>query len=85
MDETLARITRDISTFDCVDQSLVGNKYCPTTLILANFFTKPLQGKAFRRFRSVIMGYMHINELLLDPDFLIKERVRNMNIVIKKS
>ena len=31
------------------------------------------------------MGYKHINSLLLDPDFLLKERVEKMNIVIKKS
>ena len=30
------------------------------------------------------MGYKHINDLLLDPDFLLKGRVEKMsNIVIK--
>jgi hypothetical protein len=53
--------------------------------MLADYFTKPLQGNVFRKFRSVIMGYTHINELLLDPDFLLKERVeKRANIVIKK-
>ena len=68
---------------DCVDQSLVEIKYCPITLMLADLFTKPLQGKAFMIFRSVIMGCKHINELLLDLNFLMKVRVRHMNVVIK--
>ena len=54
--------------------------------MLADYFTKPLQGNLFRRFRQVIMGYVHINDLLLDPDFLLKERVEKLhNIVIRKS
>ena len=54
--------------------------------MLADYFTKPLQGNVFRRFRDVIMGYKHINDLLLDPGFLLKERVEKLNnIVIKKS
>ena len=70
---------------DRVDKKEVEIKYCPTTLMLADYFTKPLQGNVFRRFRSVIMGYTHINDLLLDPDFLLKERVeKTKNIVIKK-
>ena len=71
---------------DRVDKKEVEIQYCPTTLMLADFFTKPLQGNLFRRFRAVIMGYVHINDLLMDPDFLLKERVENsMNIVTRKS
>ena len=71
---------------DKVDKKEVRIEYCPTTLMLADYFTKPLQGKLFRRFRQVIMGYVHINDLLLDPDFLLKERVEKLhNIVIRKS
>ena len=43
--------------------------------MLADFFTKPLQGKSFKVFRDVIMGYKHINELdTLFPSSM-KERV----------
>ena len=71
---------------DKVDKKEVRIEYCPTTLMLADYFTKPLQGNLFRRFRQVIMGYVHINDLLLDPDFLLKERVEKLhNIVIRKS
>jgi hypothetical protein len=37
--------------------------YCPTEQMLADFFTKPLQGSLFRRLREVVMGRMHINTL----------------------
>ena len=71
---------------DRVEKKEVEIKYCPTTLMLADYFTKPLQGNVFRRFRDVIMGKVHINDLLLDPDFKIKERVEKVSkIVIKKS
>ena len=53
--------------------------------MLADYFTKPLQGNVFRRFRAVIMGYVHINDLLLDPNLKLKERVEKLNnIVIRK-
>ena len=70
---------------DKVDRKEVRIEYCPTTLMLTDYFTKPLQGNVFRRFRQGIMGYVHINDLLLDPDFLLKERVEKLhNIVIRK-
>jgi hypothetical protein len=31
--------------------------------MLADFFTKPLQGSLFRKFREVIMGHKHIDTL----------------------
>ena len=31
-------------------------EYCPTGDMLADYFTKPLQGSQFRRFRNAIMG-----------------------------
>ena len=69
-----------------MDKKEVRIKYCPTTLMLADHFTIPLQGNVFRRLRDVIMGNKHINDLLLDPGFLLKERVEKLNnMVIKKS
>ena len=61
--------------------------YCPTEMMLADFFTKPLQGNLFRSLRDVILGYHHI--LTLDPGAIaipsvptapIEERVE-LNIV----
>ena len=31
--------------------------------MLADFFTKPLQGSLFRKFRAVLLGHDHINSL----------------------
>jgi hypothetical protein len=37
-------------------------EYCPTGDMLADFFTKPLQGKAFKNFRDIIMNIDHHND-----------------------
>ena len=37
--------------------------HCPTADMLADFFTKPLQGSLFRKFRSVLLGEAHIDTL----------------------
>ena len=46
--------------------------------MLADFFTKPLQGRMFREIRKVIMGHKLISwlEQIISP---IKERVDNNN------
>ena len=33
--------------------------------MLADFFTKPLQGALFRKFRGVILGYAHVDSLAM--------------------
>jgi hypothetical protein len=38
--------------------------HCPTGDMLADFFTKPLQGSLFLKFRAVLLGEAHINTLL---------------------
>ena len=52
--------------------------------MLADYFTKPLQGSLFHKMRNVIMGYESIDTLLRDNDVGIKERVEasNSNVVI---
>jgi hypothetical protein len=40
--------------------------YCPTELMLADFYTKPLQGSLFKKFRSVILGYEPVSVLNYD-------------------
>ena len=35
--------------------------FCPTEKMLADFFTKPLQGKIFKDFRSAMMGHVGQN------------------------
>jgi hypothetical protein len=55
-------------------------KYCPTEQMLADFFTKPLQGNLFRRLREVIMGRKHINTLKHFTSTKSQERVGEDNI-----
>ena len=49
----------NIRYFFVTDQVEAGNisiEYCPTKEMIADFFTKPLQGKTFTRFKKFIMG-----------------------------
>ncbi len=48
---------------DRLDIKEIDVQYCPTEQMLADFFTKPLQGSLFRKFRDVIMGQKHIDSL----------------------
>ena len=43
--------------------------------MLADFFTKPLQGTLFVTFRDVILGYKHVDSLLSAPTTAPEERV----------
>jgi hypothetical protein len=51
-------------------------RHCPTLKMLADFFTKPLQGTLFRKFRNVILGYEHVDTLTELVDTAAQERVR---------
>ena len=43
--------------------------------MLADFFTKPLQGSLFRKFRDVMLGYSHLSTLRVPELQLPEERV----------
>ena len=58
---------------DRVDKKEFVIQYCPTELMVADFFTKPIQGALFRAFRAVIMGHEGIESL--SQIYEIKERV----------
>ena len=58
--------------------------YCPTGEMLADFYTKPLQGSLFRKFRDVIMGLQHISTLKAEPILVDQERV-GRNVDLKSS
>ena len=55
------------------DKGEIEVKYCPTNLMITEYFTKPLQGKMFKMFRDLIMGYVHINNLFQAIEFSAKE------------
>jgi hypothetical protein len=53
-------------------------RHCPTLHMLADFFTKPLQGHLFKRFRDVILGHRHVLDTLssLVVPTPVQERVK---------
>ena len=53
----------------------VAIRHCPTLAMLADFFTKPLQGHLLRRFRDVILEHCHVNTLRNNFLFPSEERV----------
>ena len=70
---------------DRIDKKEMVVEYCPTHEMLADYYTKPLQGALFRKLRSVIMGFQHINILkkhnLQSP--VMKERIEERNRKMK--
>jgi len=56
-------------------------KYCPTEQMIADFFTKPLQGSLFKRFKRVIMGLDHISTLWIDGPSPTEERVEKDGVL----
>jgi len=46
---------------DRVDKGEFTIDYCSTECMLADFFTKPLQGALFVKSREVIMGWKHVD------------------------
>ena len=48
---------------DRVEKGEVKVEYCPTLQMVADYFTKPLQGSLFNKLRDVIMGYKSISTL----------------------
>jgi hypothetical protein len=50
-------------------------RHCPTTVMLADFLTKPLQGSLFRKFRDAMLGYVPMSTLRPDVASSPKERV----------
>ena len=55
-------------------------KHCPTLEMLADFFTKPLQGHLFRKFRDVLLGQAHVDTLVGTLLVPIEERVGEVRL-----
>ena len=45
---------------DRVKSKEIRIEYCPTGIMIADYFTKPLQGVLFRKLRGMIMGHTDI-------------------------
>jgi hypothetical protein len=50
-------------------------RHCPTHQMLADFFTKPLQGYLFHRFKAVVLGHQHTDSLQSIIAHSLEERV----------
>ena len=51
---------------DRVDREDLRIMYCPTRIILADYFTKPLQGGLFHMFKEIVMGRASLYKLIED-------------------
>ncbi len=60
---------------DRVQQERITIHHCNTENMIADFFTKPLQGALFLRFRDVILGYSHTVSLASSTPTESEERV----------
>ena len=69
---------------DRVEKGEISIKYCPTNLMLADYYTKALQGKLFNIYRNVIMGYDDISVILDHLDAVSEERVGNSGAKTRK-
>jgi len=49
---------------DRINNGKLRIEYCPAESMLADFFTKPVQGTLFRLFRDVILGHRPISDLV---------------------
>ena len=69
---------------DRVNKGEVKIEYCPTGIMVADYFTKALQGKSFKLLWNVIMGKTHINSLRSEEqsNTLLKERVEKQGFGI---
>jgi hypothetical protein len=51
---------------DCIARKEVAIQYCPTKEMVADYFTKPLQGELFYKFRDQIMGVVPMGTITGD-------------------
>ena len=64
---------------DRINKGEIRVEYCPTGLMLADYYTKPLMGAKFQEFREYVMGWKNITDLVtsIEHSDQIKERVGN--------
>jgi hypothetical protein len=60
---------------DRIEKKHIKVKYCPTEEMIADFYTKPLQGALFYKFRNAVLG--------INPDNF-EEYKRNYYEILKR-
>ena len=60
---------------DCADKEELSIVYCPTHLMLADYFTKPLHGSLLHKFGDIFMGRV-IHFTILEDSFSYKSKER---------
>ena len=60
---------------DFTYEGLIQFKHFPTEKMLTDFFTKPLQGSLFKKFREVILGHVPVSSTYQYNVSSSKERV----------
>ena len=53
---------------DLVKQEAVSIQHCPTERMIADFFTKPLQGRLFQQLRDYVMGATSHDDTIVDTN-----------------
>ena len=70
---------RNFYVTDAINKGEIEIACYPTETMLEDFFTKPLQGSLFKKFRSVILGHVPITNLCNYNNLTSKERVEVRN------
>ena len=65
---------------DVQERKQITMTYCPTDEMIGDFFTKPLQGAKFRRFRNIIMNIAEDENGPVDMDALMEVHYGKMGI-----
>ena len=60
---------------DRVRKDEITNIYCPTEIMVTDYFTKPLQGSLVVKILHIIIGYSHPSTLLKKSSSSDKERI----------
>ncbi len=70
---------------DRVNMKEVSLRWCPTKEMVADFWTKPLQGSHFRKLRDYIMGRVRCVKPKADGVSMVKTKTAKKKVARKKS
>jgi hypothetical protein len=65
---------------DLLERGIISLEHCSSDIMIADFFTKPIQGQKFQIFRDIIMNQHHKSSVLQYRSVL--DNKENSNIVM---